>query len=154
MKDEDLPFTYKLARFIARHFGTSYDRTNSAIAVLFFSVWSYLVYINHNILDLFIQPACMYLGYRLGSYGLSGLVPFGPTIKGRLYHKINYYDTLKASGYRWKFLTEEWFKVEYGYSTAYMYPGHEDSRRETTHVACISVTIFFTTYIFDVADLN
>jgi hypothetical protein len=149
-----MTFSHKLARFIVRSFGTSQGRTSSLLVLVLFSMWLYLLIVRHSVWDLFTQPICCYIGYRLGMYGLIGLIPFGPTISSRLYHKINYFHTLKNNYYRWLFLKEEWFKVEFGHSTCHLHPGHEDSRCETTHVECIAVTIGFTMYIFDVSDLN
>jgi len=120
-----------------------------------FTIWLYLIFVAGSTIDIIVQPLCWYLGYRLGSFGLLGFVPFGKWIHNNLQYVTKYN---VAPGYRWRFITEMNFKIAPFYTTREMIPGDPSSSRDTTNVDCFVIYFGFPglgyrSFIFSAPDI-
>ena len=109
----------------------------------------YLLTINFHWWDLIIQPLVGLAGWRMGAYGLLGLIPGGGYIHDRHFSTMRFWPVLKTWRTRWMFLRENNFSVDFYYRKKEMYKGDPTSVREVTGPAVVTIGIGFNKYLFD-----
>ncbi len=114
--------------------------------VVLFSFWAYITVVRHSVLDLFIQPVAAYTGYRLGRYGLLGLLPGGKWLSEHYSCTIKF--NLKSWYWYFKFIQENTFTLDYTYISREMFKGDPSSIRETTGIGAVAFGFGTRRYIF------
>lgn len=128
-----------------------YFKYYAVLVVVSFSVWVYMLIVRHSVIDVFLQPLAAYVGYRLGAYGLLGLLPGGKWLSRWL--SEHYYDTIKYEFKSWywyfRFIKENTFTLDYMYISKEMFKGDTTSVRETTGVGVVTFGFGTRQYIFN-----